>query len=51
MGLYHMNQGYRRRRFCQVDPVPSLDWLESLSDQRYLHIVCRGLVFPAKKNK
>ena len=30
--------GLPARRFAEFDPVPSLDWLEPLSDRRYLHI-------------
>jgi hypothetical protein len=29
--------GLPARRFADLDPVPSLDWLESLSEERYKH--------------
>lgn len=29
--------GLPARRFAELDPVPSLDWLEPLSEPRYLH--------------
>jgi len=29
--------GLPARRFAELDPVPSLDWLEPLSDERYRH--------------
>ena len=29
--------GLPARRFAELDPVPSLDWLEPLSEERYRH--------------
>lgn len=29
--------GLPAKRFAELDPVPSLDWLEPLSEERYLH--------------
>ena len=40
--------GLPARRFADLDPVPSLDWLEPLSDERYRHADLSRFGVPSK---